>query len=103
MTTSGDSRPAWPPAAANATSRANGQITGVVRGPDPDSPLAGAVLRAVDSYGVVLAHATTGHDGRFLLPGLPDDHFTATRAEAPPDPHGRPGATLHLTVNGTRS
>ncbi|WP_369251755.1 carboxypeptidase-like regulatory domain-containing protein [Streptomyces sp. R41] len=85
---------------------ANGQITGVVCGPGPDSPLPGAVLRAVDPRGTVVAYATTGHDGRFQLAGLPHHLSTATRAEAspdPPDPHVRPGATLHLELDGTWS
>ncbi|MFJ1843356.1 MULTISPECIES: MFS transporter [unclassified Streptomyces] len=102
MATGGNGRPAT----AGATDRTNGQLTGVVCGPGPDSPLPGAALRAVDPRGVIVAYATTGHDGRFQLPGLPHGLSAATRAEAPQAPPGTPGGpggALHLRLDGAWS
>ncbi|WP_280697891.1 MFS transporter [Kitasatospora sp. GP82] len=93
-------------AATATTARADGQLTGVVFGPSPDSPLPGAAVLAVDPTGALAAHTTTDRDGRFRLPGLPRGLATATGAEPPsaaPGTHGRAAATLHLTLDGTSS
>ncbi|MFF0286587.1 MFS transporter [Streptomyces sp. NPDC005262] len=93
-------------AAADHAPRTNGQIAGVVRAASPDRPLPGAVVRAVDATGRVVARATTGHDGRFRLTGLPGHPYAVTRAPGPttpPDGHGPADAGLHLTVDGLPS
>ncbi|MGW7003071.1 MFS transporter [Streptomyces sp. NPDC054933] len=100
MTISGNGQPTT----ADPAPRGNGQISGVVCGPSPNRPLPGAVLRAVDPTGRVVADTTTDRDGRFQLTALPHGLAAVTRVETPPtqpDTHGRAGATLHLTLDGT--
>ncbi|MFJ7945119.1 MFS transporter [Streptomyces sp. NPDC096354] len=97
MTTGGNGHPA----VAEAAPRTNGQIAGVVRAARPDRPLPGAVIRAVDVTGRVVAHTTTDRDGRFRLTGLPHRRYAVTRAPGPTAPPD--GATLHLTLDGVRS
>ncbi|WP_392842688.1 carboxypeptidase-like regulatory domain-containing protein [Streptomyces sp. LN500] len=90
-------------AAAGPAPRTNGQIAGVVRAASPDRPLPGAVVRAVDATGRVVARTTTDRDGRFRLTGTPGRLNAVTRAPGPttpPDDHGSAGATLHLTLDG---
>ncbi|WP_442813998.1 carboxypeptidase-like regulatory domain-containing protein [Streptomyces sp. NBC_01762] len=102
MTTGDDGQPA----AAETAPRTNGQIAGVVRAASPDRPLPGAVIRAVDGMGKVVARTTTDRDGRFRLTGLPRRPYSVTRAPSPttpPDGNGSTGATLHLTLDGMRS
>ncbi len=99
MMTGGNGRTA----AAGPAPRTNGQIAGVVRAASPDRPLPGAVVRAVDATGRVVARTTTDRDGRFRLTGTPGRLNAVTRAPGPttpPDDHGSAGATLHLTLDG---
>ncbi|MET8537116.1 carboxypeptidase-like regulatory domain-containing protein [Streptomyces sp. NPDC005065] len=102
MTTDGNGQAA----AAEAAPRTNGQIAGVVRAASPDRPLPGAVIRAVDAAGKVVARTTTDRDGRFRLTGLPRHPYAMTRAPSPmtpPDGNGSAGAILHLTLDGMGS
>ncbi|MET7632140.1 carboxypeptidase-like regulatory domain-containing protein [Streptomyces sp. NBC_01724] len=91
-------------AAADPAPRTNGQIAGVVRAASPDRPLPGAVIRAVDATGRIVARTTTDRDGRFRLTGLPHRLYAVTRAPGPTTPptddHGSAGATFHLTLDG---
>ncbi|MEV5128390.1 carboxypeptidase-like regulatory domain-containing protein [Streptomyces decoyicus] len=84
----------------------NGQTAGVICGPSPDRPLPGAVIRAVDATGTVVARTATDRDGCFRLTGLPRHPSAITRARSPttpPDVNDPAGVTLHLTLDGTWS
>ncbi|MFF9351947.1 MFS transporter [Streptomyces sp. NPDC014734] len=95
MAVDGDGRAAAP--------GANGQLVGMVCGPGRDSPLPGAALRALDPGGTVVAHATTGGDGRFRLPGLPHGLAAPSGPETTQAGPDGTGGALYLRLDGIRS
>jgi len=72
-----------------------GGLSGSVRSAD-DDPMPGATVVLTDAAGTVVAQEVTGHDGDFLLPGLPGGNYTVTATAT-----GHRAASQQVQVNGT--
>jgi uncharacterized protein YfaS (alpha-2-macroglobulin family) len=72
-----------------------GGLSGSVRSAD-DDPMPGATVVLTDTAGAVVAQDVTGHDGDFLLPGLPGGSYTVTATAT-----GHRTASRQVQVNDT--
>jgi MFS family permease len=73
----------------------SGGLSGSVRSA-ADEPMPGAAVALSDAAGTVVAQEVTGHDGTFLLPGLPGGTYTVTATAT-----GHRPAAQQVQVNGT--